>query len=130
MGRLNLQARAARASLAAATTVTAALKRRVFNEGGAENGKIGQYRSRSYRKKRQKANRQTAYKDLEFNGDLRRSIQVAGRTDGAVIGFVTARGRNIAGYQEEQTGRAIFGLSAAELALARRTFVKCYRGAS
>ncbi|CAH1002674.1 hypothetical protein LEM8419_03546 [Neolewinella maritima] len=127
--RLNLKKRAANASLAAASTALGSMKRRIFNEGEAEEGRIGRYRSRSYRKKRQKAGRQVDYKDLEFEGDLRRSIQVGARDDGAVIGFTSVHSRRIAEYQEteRQTGKDIFGLNENEIAKARRAFLREYR---
>lgn len=115
------------ATLAAAKTAEGEIKARIFNRGGAVNGSIGKYRSRSYRKVRAKAGRQTGYKDLEFEGDLRRSIQTGKRRDGAVVGFTNAKSAKIAGYQEDQTGKTIFKLSDAGLSKARKAFVSSYR---
>ena len=92
------------------------------------NGSIGTYASRSYIKKRVKAGRQVAYKDLEFDGDLRRAIQVGNNAAGeTVIGFINDKARRIAGYQEDQTGEEIFSLTKAEAAAARRAFIKTYK---
>lgn len=103
------------------------MKVRIFNKGGAVSAPIGRYRSRSYRKKRSKAGRQTGYKDLEFDGDLRRSIQTGKRKTGAVIGFDNDRAKDIAGYQEDQTGKKIFKITDSEINAARAAFLKTYR---
>lgn len=124
---LSLQRASNKAAIAAANTANALMKTRIFNRGGAVNSKIGKYRSRSYRKKRIKAGRQTGYKDLEFDGDLRRPIQTGERSTGAVIGFTNDAARNIAVYQEEQTGKDIFGLAKTEIETAKKTFIKSYR---
>lgn len=103
------------------------MKVRIFNKGGAVDSKIGKYRSRSYRKKREKAGRQTGFKDLEFNGDLRRSIQTGKRSTGAVIGFDNGRAKQIAQYQQDQTDKDIFSITDSEIKAARAAFLKTYR---
>ena len=115
------------AALAAAKVIEAKMKRRIFNEGRAVNGSIGKYRSRSYRAKRRAAGRQIGKKDLEFHGDLRRSIQTGKRSMGAVVGFTNDRSRKIMGYQEDQTGKNISGVTDATLKSARAAFKKIYR---
>ena len=110
------------------------LKRRIFNEGKATNGsKLGSYKTEAWKRKRQKAKRQTSYKDLEFSGDLRRDIvfgdvkKSKGVSTGQ-IGFAggksikeTKKGKThitdyitIAKGQEEQTGKEIFAISEKE----------------
>ena len=84
-------------------------KYRIFNEGKAsDNNLIGNYRSLSYKKARQARGRQTGYKDLEFEGDLRRSLTVGTNGDDFVFGFATDKARLIGGAQEKQTGKEIF----------------------
>lgn len=115
--------------LAAAKTAEGIIKRRIFNEGQAVSGRIGAYRSRSYRVKRNKAGRQTGYKDLEFEGDLRRAIQAGKSSKGAVLGFVNDKAAQISIYQEDQTGKKIFKLSEDGIKSARAAFIKGYRNA-
>lgn len=98
------------------------MKRRIFNLGeDAEGNRLGTYR-KQYAKKRVKQGRQIAYKDLEVEGALRRSIETV-KVDNAkvVIAIVNPQTALIAGYQEEQVGRLrgggiakIFTLSQAE----------------
>ena len=59
---------------------------------------------------------------MEFDGDLRRSIQVGRSGDRTVLGFVRTESRLIAGYQEKQTKKNIFKLSPAEKKAAIETF--------
>lgn len=115
--------------LAAAKTAEGIIKRRIFNEGRAVSGRIGAYRSRSYRAKRNKAGRQTGYKDLEFDGDLRRAIQTGKSSKGAVLGFVNDRAADISTYQEDQTNKKIFKLGDAGIKASRAAFVRGYRNA-
>lgn len=107
----------AKAELAAIKTLEADMKRRVFNDGKASDGTpLGPYRSR-HRLKRQLAGRQVQYKDLEFEGDLRRSL-TTGELDGhAVLGFTRDRERIIAEAQQgnRQTGKVIWQPSGDEL---------------
>ena len=84
-------------------------KYRIFNEGLASDGsKIGNYRSLSYKRAREARGRQTSYKDLEFEGDLRRSLTVGTNGNEFVFGFATDKSRLIGEYQEAQTGKEIF----------------------
>jgi hypothetical protein len=90
------------------------MKFRIFNKGeDAEGDSLGRY-TKQYGKKRETAGRQTGYKDLEFEGSLRRSIEVA-RTDNEQ----TAR---IAGYQEQQVGKKRGGGIAPIFTLSQREF--------
>lgn len=88
---------------------------RIFNEGkDANGGQIGTYRS-SWKKVREDNGRQTGYKDLEFSGELRRSIVVGETSEGdAAIGFRFGKQALIAEGQELQTGKEIFKLSETE----------------
>lgn len=84
-------------------------KYRIFNEGKASDSSlIGRYRSLSYKKAREAKGRQTGYKDLEFFGDLRRSLTVGTNGEDFVFGFATDKARLIGGYQETQTGKDIW----------------------
>lgn len=94
------------------------MKQRVFNEGEAADGtKLGNYRSKSHAKKRRLRGRQTGYKDLEFEGDLRRSLTVGTNGGDVVLGFSTDKGRLIAAYQESdrQTGKEIWSPTDSEI---------------
>jgi hypothetical protein len=82
------------------------MKFRIFNKGeDAEGVSLGGY-TKQYGKKRETAGRQTGYKDLEFEGSLRRSIETA-KTDNkqVVIAIVNEQTAKIAGYQEQQVGK-------------------------
>lgn len=53
------------------------MKRRIFNQSlDAEGNILGPYYSEQYARDRRREGRQTARKDLEFHGTLRRSIEV------------------------------------------------------
>ena len=89
---------------------------RIFNEGKASDNKlIGKYNSASYKKYRKSRRRQTGYKDLELDGDLRRSLTVGTNKKDFVFGFATDRARLIGGYQESQTNKEIFNPTADEI---------------
>ena len=91
-------------------------KYRIFNEGKAsDNNLIGKYRSLSYKKARESRGRQTGYKDLEFEGDLRRNLTVGTNKKDFVFGFATDKARLIGGYQESQTNKEIFNPTADEI---------------
>lgn len=84
-------------------------KYRIFTEGKASDDDfIGTYRSLSHKKARAARGRQTGYKDLEFEGDLRRSLTVGTNGKDIVFGFATDKARLIGKNQEKQTGKAIF----------------------
>lgn len=104
-------AKAERAEVAALQVMQAEMTFRIFNDGKAADGSdIGTYRSDSHKRIRRNRGRQTSYKDLELDGDLRRSI-VRGTSSGQnVIGFTDDKNRTIAEHQETpaQTGKVIF----------------------
>lgn len=82
-------------------------KRRIFNEGKATDlTPIGVYRSNHIRR-REKRGRQIGYKDLFFEGDLNRAIQVGESGEEPVLGFATDLARLIMQGQEKQTGKTI-----------------------
>lgn len=86
---------------------------RVFNKGSDSfNMPFGKYtgqkvgRFTPYEYKRVKRGRQIAKKDLEFEGDLRRSIRVVKRQKNSVICVITNKETaRIGRYQEEQLSR-------------------------
>ena len=89
---------------------------RIFNEGKASDDKlIGKYNSVGYKKYRKSRRRQTKYKDLELEGDLRRSLTVGTNKKDFVFGFATDKARLIGGYQESQTNKEIFNPTADEI---------------
>ncbi len=109
-------------------------KYRIFNEGKATDGSlIGRYRSLSYKKAREAKGRQTGYKDLEFFGDLRRSLTVGTNGDEFVFGFATDKGRLIGQYQETQTGKEIWSPTSSEIKdinkLLAKEITKCLKSA-
>lgn len=82
----------------------AVMKRRIFNQAlDAEGQSLGIYYSEQYERDRRREGRQTAQKDLEFEGSLRRSIQVvAVDNQRAEIRIVNEHDANVARYQEQQ----------------------------
>lgn len=114
-----------RAQIVSLNRLEAEMKFRIFNKGEATDGSaIGQYRSDQYKKQRQAAGRQTGYKDLEFNSDLRRSIQKGKTGNLNTLGFTNDKARLIAEAQQtpRQTGKVIFSASRDELALAIQSY--------
>lgn len=111
------------------------MKFRIFNKGlDAEGNSLGRY-TKAYAKKRERLGRQTAYKDLEVTGSLRRAIEVAKEgNQKVVIAFVNEGEALIAGYQEKQTNTRIFTPSQSEFefiqaegnAAIRQTLIKMY----
>lgn len=60
------------------------LKQRIFNDSGAENsngGKLGAYKSESYKKKRASLGRSSGNINLNFSGELERSIKLVNIED-------------------------------------------------
>ena len=101
----------------------AEMKRRIFNDGKASDGTlIGSYRSDSHIAKRRARGRQIVKKDLQFEGDLIRSLQVGREGKAVVLGFTLDRERIKADGNEQQTGKRIFKLSKDEKILVIRTF--------
>lgn len=106
----------------ALTRIEADMKTRIFNEGkDVQDVGLGKY-SPKYAKYRQENSKQIGYKDLEFDGDLRRSIQVGTSGDRTVLGYIRDNSRLIAQGQEKQTKKIIFKPSASERKAALETF--------
>lgn len=81
------------------------MKVRIFNEGqNTAEGPIGKYKSRYWIKKRE-GRYQTSYVDLEFTGDLRRSIKPLMDGDDAVLAIVDDLDYKKAMGQEEIQGK-------------------------
>lgn len=82
----------------------AAMKRRIFNQSlDAEGGGLGPYYSEQYARDRRREGRQTARKDLEFNGTLRRAIEVVTVHNArAEIRITNNDQADIARWQEQQ----------------------------
>jgi hypothetical protein len=80
------------------------MKRRIFNQSlDAEGGSLGPYFSEQYARDRRRAGRQTARKDLENEGALRRAIEVVTVSNTkAEIRITNEEAANIARYQEQQ----------------------------
>lgn len=75
------------ARLASIVTLEGAMKERIHNRGQkSDSSPIGNYVS-GWKKVREREGRQTGYVDLEFNSDLRASLQ-SGESEGMpVLGF-------------------------------------------
>lgn len=89
------------------------MKFRIFNKGmDADGNGLGAY-TKQYGKRRDKAGRQIAYKDLEMEGSLRRSIEMA-RVDSkqVMIAITNEETALIAGYQEQQIANIRAGQNA------------------
>ncbi len=114
-------------TVAAASFAQKELGLRIFTKGRATEGDmIGRYKKgkdgkRSYyMKKRLTAGRQVSYKDLEFTGDLRKSITFGstGKTQTewkSAVFFDNDKSPLIAEGQEKQTGKSIFEYSDKEI---------------
>lgn len=62
------------------------MKTRIFNKGlNSDETPIGQYKSKWWKKQRQKKGTQIGYVDLDFTSDLRNSIQVVQENDSEVL---------------------------------------------
>lgn len=120
------------------------MKRRIFNQRqDAEGFTLGPYISSQYRRKRTKAGRQVDRKDLEYDGDLRRTIEVVSvNNTKAHIRITNPENAQIAVYQEIQianirAGRPanaggservpIFTLNETEQAIMRSTTIELIR---
>jgi len=79
------------------------MKRRIFNQSlDALGNSLGPYFSDQYERDRRRAGRQTARKDLEFTGTLRRSIEVVSVNNArAEIRITNPEEADIARKQEE-----------------------------
>lgn len=82
----------------------AIMKRRIFNQSlDAEGQSLGPYFSEQYERDRRRAGRQTTNKDLEFDGTLRRSIEVVTiNNTRAEVRFTNEREADIGRWQEQQ----------------------------
>jgi hypothetical protein len=81
-----------------------AMKRRIFDQSlAADESDLGPYYSAQYAKKRQKAGRQVGKKDLEFDGSIRRAIEVVAVNNmKAEARFTDPDSADIARWQEQQ----------------------------
>lgn len=120
------------AEVAALERINGEMKARIFQNGLASDGTpldtfstpaLGRY-SRGYGLKRQKAGRRTDAKDLEFHGDLRKSIAVGKTGQSNVIGFQYDAARLIAEGQEKQTRKKIWTPSDEEIDNAMEIYAK------
>lgn len=82
----------------------AVMKRRIFNQSLAADGTdLGPYFSEQYARDRRREGRQTAKKDLEFHGTLRRAIEVVTvNNTKAEIRITDDKSADIARFQEQQ----------------------------
>jgi hypothetical protein len=81
-----------------------AMKRRIFDQSLAADGSdLGPYYSKQYIRKRQKNGRQVGKKDLEFEGSIRRAIEVVtvSNTKAEAL-FTDDDSADIARWQEQQ----------------------------
>lgn len=113
-----------KAEVAGIQTLRADMERRVFNNGRGTDRPLGPYRSAAYKRFRANRKRQTAYKDLELTGQLRRDLIVGELGDNAVLGFRTDRSAKIADYQEEQLNIFIWRPNSDELKRMLNAMVK------
>jgi len=112
-----------KASFTALNRINAEMTNRIFTDGKSTDlVPLGQY-SPKYGKYRRQNNRQDDYKDLEFNGDLRRSLQVGKSGVKFSLGFATTAQKLIAVYQERQTNKNIFRANKAEINLGVETYL-------
>lgn len=102
---------------------------RIFNEGRDVDGNpLGAYKSKTYKKKRQKAGRQINYKDEEFTGTLRRGVVVVKvNTTRVVCAIPNDSLFNISLYQEEQLDTKIFAFSEEERQLVRDNTIEAVK---
>lgn len=115
-----------RAEIGALSGQRGQMIRRIHNEGNAHGGKIGKYRSASYRRKRRRKGLQTGTVDLTFYRDLSRSYRV-GRVAGSgenAIGFINDRERRKGSYQETRYKKAIFSPTMGEAQKMTRAYAR------
>ena len=78
---------------------------RIFNDGQNTNGtQIGSYTPGRYKALRNKEGKRIDKVDLQFSGDLFRSIDTGTLGKDVVIGFTNAERSKIAAYLEERYG--------------------------
>lgn len=98
----------------------AEIRRRIFNEGGATEGKIGNYKPKS-RLIRDQRGQETGYVNLEDTGTLRRAIQVGVDGESKALGIAEINYGNgwttdkNARQQEQNFKKEIFSLSEKEI---------------
>lgn len=100
-----------KAEIAALSDLSASIQYRVFSKNQGTNlQSFGSYRSESYKSKRAAKGRQTAIKDLEFDGTLRRSIVIGKNQGRNVLGFDSERSIIIREGQEKGSSRTKGGV--------------------
>lgn len=94
----------------------AVMKRRIFNQSlDANDQSLGPYISEQYERDRAREGRQIARKDLEFNGTLRRAIEVVSIDNTkAEIRITNDHQADIARWQEQQIANIRAGRPANE----------------
>jgi hypothetical protein len=98
----------------------AEIRRRIFNEGGATEGKIGNYKPKT-KLIREQLGQETSYVNLEQTGTLRRSIQVGVDGSDKVLGIAETNYENgwttikNAEQQERNFKKEIFTISEKEI---------------
>ncbi len=125
-----------KAEIAALSELNSIIQTRVFSKSqGTDLQSFGSYRSESYKSKRAAKGRQTAIKDLEFDGTLRRSIVIGKNQGRNVLGFDSERSIIIREGQEKgsktrggvpvkQIGFDIFAPNETEIDLAFDKYVE------
>jgi len=117
----------ANSSIVGANLQVGLSKKRIFNDGlGSDNNLItnkkvaqilaedGIY-SKGYSRKRKNRGKQIKKVDLEFDGDLRRSIQVGTYRKNIAVGYVSEEEAKIMEYNEDYRKKAIAGPSVSEI---------------
>lgn len=85
------------------------MKLRIFSDAqDANNNSIGDYKSKSWIKKRKETGRQIAKVDLEYTGQLRNSIQVVQDSKETVLAIINDEDFLKAKGQEERRNKIIF----------------------
>lgn len=85
------------------------MKLRIFSDAqDANNNSIGDYKSKSWIKKRKETGRQIAKVDLEYTGQLRNSIQVVQDSKETVLAIINDEDYLKAKGQEERRNKVIF----------------------
>lgn len=102
---------------------------RIHNEGKATGGDlIGPYRSAQYIQRRLTKGLRVDTKDLQFEGNLLRSLVVDLGPDGRpALGFNAHIYRIIAGAQEDQTGKVIYTPSDQEIENSLKEYIETLR---
>lgn len=96
------------------------IRRRIFNEGGATDGKIGQYKPKTKLIREQKG-QEVGYVNLEDTGTLRRGIQLGEDAGDKVLGIAEINYSNgwttdkNARQQETNFKKPIFTISEKEI---------------